>query len=104
MRVVLLIGLFVGANLSGRRRLVGVEPVRDGAIGTDKIGHQIGQQQLGDVERQPGEHGIALVDQVQNRPDDERDEKRASWHAVRNRITPDLPDHLRRRSFKSSDC
>jgi hypothetical protein len=45
------------------------QPIRDSAIGADATRYQIGEQQLSEIDRHPPQHRIALVDQVENRPD-----------------------------------
>src|SRR6516225_409607 len=66
----------------GRGKLRRMQPIRDGAIGADAIGHHIGEQQLGEIDRDPAQHRIALVDQIENRPDNKGDDKRAPRHST----------------------
>jgi pimeloyl-ACP methyl ester carboxylesterase len=70
---------------SGAARLFALDSksIRDRAIGCDEVRHGVGQCGLEQVDVSAVHEHIALVDQVQHRSDHERDEQRASWHAVR---------------------
>src|SRR3954470_2622165 len=74
-----------------------VQAIGNGAVGADAIRHKIGQQQLCRVERGAADERVSLVDQVQDRADDQRDKHRAPRHPVRYRIMPEPACHDRRR-------
>src|SRR5437763_139431 len=79
-----------------RRRLAAhrFEAERDGAIGRDAIGDDVGQHQLQPVDRPGAEQRVALVDQVKGRADDDGRHQRAARHAGGNDALPDrLPPH-----------
>ena len=50
------------------------------AVGAHKIWHDIGERELGKMEAMAGKKRVALVDQVENRTDDQRHPQGALWH------------------------
>src|SRR5215472_10455509 len=81
---------------SFERHIRFLQPIRDCAVGTHHVGYAVGQDQLQPVDGGHSEQRIALIDQVENGSNDERDIERPAGHAVGNR-TPacELPDRIR---------
>jgi len=67
-----------------RERRCGGQLERDRAIGCDAVGDGEGQDDLCPIQLAAAEQGISLVDQVEDRADDQRDNEGAARHAVRN--------------------
>ena len=49
-------------------------------VGTHKIRHDIGERELGQIEAMPGKKRVALVDQVEDRTDDQCDPQGTLWY------------------------
>jgi hypothetical protein len=52
--------------------LRGVEAERHSAVRADDIRYEVGQHEFGEVEALPREQHVALVDQIEDRADDQR--------------------------------
>src|SRR5260370_33612081 len=75
-----------------RTRPLRMQPIGHGAVGADAIRHQIGEQQLDGIEMHAGEYRVALVNQVEDRADDQGDYERAPRHPLREAAATD-PNH-----------
>jgi hypothetical protein len=53
---------------TGRRCL---QSIRDGAVSGDAIGNHEGQDDLREIEMRAAQQGVALIDQVEDRADDQ---------------------------------
>ena len=73
---------------------------RYGAVGADQIRDGIGQRELGKIEAMPRQKRIALVDQIEDRTDDQRHPKRTAWNTFGKSVSPEelrAPDSQRLR-------
>src|SRR5271166_4149389 len=58
------------------------QPIRYRTISRDPVGHDKGQDQLGQVQPSSRYKSVALIDQIENGSDDQRDDERTLRHAV----------------------
>src|SRR5260370_7438075 len=65
-----------------------VQFVRDRTIGRDAIRHDISQQYFRNIQASRTEQRITLVDQVEDRPNDQRDDERSLGNTIRKTASP----------------
>src|SRR5215469_5143912 len=63
------------------------EAKRYGPISADKIRNDVGQRELCEIQMAPRGERIALIDQVEDRADDQRHPQRAARNAIGNRVS-----------------
>lgn len=67
---------------SFRGRRIEAEAIRHRTIGCYTIGHSICQRELEQIEVFAVEKGVTLIDEIQDRPDDDRDQCRSPRYAL----------------------
>ena len=63
------------------------EAKRYSPISADKIRNDVGQRELCEIQVAPRDKRIALIDQVEDRADNQRDPERAARNAIGNRVS-----------------
>src|SRR5215471_6054018 len=66
------------------------QSIGDGAVGGDAIRNRESQNDLGELERRAAQQRVALVDQIEDRPDDQRHHERSPRYTLANAISSDL--------------
>lgn len=66
--------------------------IGNSAVGANEVGNTVGQNDLQPIDGRRAEKGVALIDQVEQGSDDQRDMERAAQNAVGNRaLACELP-------------
>jgi hypothetical protein len=92
-----------GRALAIARRARNSQPIRHRPVGGDAVRHRISQDDLCEIELAVTEKDVALIDQVENRTDDQGHKQRTPRNAIRYAVPANLKKLQRITSIDESD-